>query len=546
MSRTRGTMISAWILALIICMAGPGCDKIKELTGGGKKVTADKSDDDDDDDDKGKDNDDDDDDDDKDGDKEGDGKGTGSGNKPAELGPKATLREVVEAHQGYEKCLAVVQRALPPDLGKDLLGYVNIPDGLCRTREAMKKDNPQSCNLIRSYALKKGCRTMYALYRKKPNECYLGYPKRRGRDGYCLALATRNINLCRAARTQAQEVRCRAIIGRNPEGCGEMTKHSDRQECKDEVKRWRSEIGSGGAEDDTGGSFKPKMELSLKLTGGTAPLEFEKITSTCADFGAVIPSADDGIAQVNLCEYYTYSYRFNRGSTMDYRMKRIKIDLSFKPPASVKQKISFGTDASFGIRLSNYQEFKKDPKGTIRFSRFERKRGGRVTGTFKVTVSSYSKGKLTAEGKFDTFVRDLVDPSLMKKKPSYIRRPPRRNILGVLGKRPPYRGIGGLTARGQKKFAALRSAATFTESGKGMKMTNILYGSIWTRLGLRNFDVLISVGGQATKTKSSIVRVRSALRKAKTLKIKVNRGGSNTTFTATSATLDRIRAEFAL
>jgi len=440
-----------------------------------------------------------------------------------------------------------VQRALPPDLGKDLLGYVNIPDGLCRAREAMKKDNAQSCNLIRSYSLKKGCRTMYAMYRKKPGECYLGYPKRRGRDGYCLALATRNINLCRAARTQAEEVRCKAIIGRNPDGCGEMTKHSDRQECKDEVKRWRSEMGGGSAEDDSGGGFKPKMELSLKLTGGSAPLEFEKITSICADFGAVVPSSDDGIAQVNLCEYYTYAYRFKTGgSTMDYRMKRIKIDFSFKAPASAKQKVSFGTDASFAIRLSNYLEFKKDPTGSIRFTRFERKRGGRVTGTFKVTVSSYSKGKLTAEGMFDTYVRDLVAPSLMKKTRSYIRRPPRKNILGILGKRPPYRGLGGLTARGPKKFAALLSAATFTESGKGMKMTNILYGSIWTRLGLRNSDVLISVGGQATRTKSSIVRIRSALRKAKTLKIKINRDGSNTTLTATTATLEQIRAEFAL
>jgi len=107
-------------------------------------------------------------------------------------------------------------------------------------------------------------------------------------------------------------------------------------------------------------------------------------------------------------------------------------------------------------------------------------------------------------------------------------------------------GLGGLTARGPKKFAALLSAATFTESGKGMKMTNILYGSIWTRLGLRNSDVLISVGGQATRTKSSIVRIRSALRKAKTLKIKINRDGSNTTLTATTATLEQIRAEFAL
>ena len=555
---TRGSMINAWILALALCVAGPGCDTFKELTGGGKKTTTDKSDDDDDDDkddddkddddkgkgkgkdkDKDKDKDDDDkDDDDKDDDDKDDDKG--SKRKP---GPGASLRQVVEAHQGYEKCLESMQRSMPPDLGKDLLGYNNIPDGLCRTREAMKKNNPQACALVRSYSMKKGCRTMYAIFRKKPNECYLGYPKRRGRDGYCLALSTRNVNLCRAARTQAEEVRCKAILARNPDSCGEMTRHTDRQECKAEVNRWKSEM-SEVAEAETAAEFKPKMEFTLKLAGGQTALEFDRVTSTCADFGAVVPTSDDGVAQVNLCEYYSYAYRFNRGGpTINYRMRRIKVDLSFKAPPGEKGKVSFGSDANFSLRLPSNTVYSKDPTGVVRLSRFERKRGGRVTGTFKVTVSSYVKGKLTVEGKFDTFVRDLVAPSLMKKSPSYRRRPiSRRPTGGILG---GLSGLGGLRT-GTKKFAALLSAATFSEEDKGMKMTNILYGSIWTRLGLKNNDVLLAVDGSATKTKSSVVRIRGVLRKAKKLKIKVKRNGRPMTINVNTAALDRIRAEFAL
>ena len=126
------------------------------------------------------------------------------------------------------------------------------------------------------------------------------------------------------------------------------------------------------------------------------------------------------------------------------------------------------------------------------------------------------------------------------KKSKYIRRPPIRRIpgKGILG------GLG--VRRGPKKFAALRSAATFTQAGKGMKMTNIIYGTIWTRLGLRNNDILISVGGQPIKTASSIVRIRGKLRKSKTLKVKVKRGGANTTLNINAATMDAIRAEFAL
>ena len=561
---SRFVLVGWLVLVLTAGTTGSGCDKIKGLMGkGGEEARA-----------SGDDNSD------SDGDEQGSGSGSGSGasagsgsgsgsklagllggggkGRPAEAAAGGTLREVVEGYQSYEKCSNSVQGSLPPDLGKDLLGHINIPDGLCRAREAMKRDDPSACKRVTSYALRKGCLTMYAMYRKKPNECYMGYPKRRGRDGYCLALATRNTSLCRSARTQDQEVTCKAILGRDGDLCGDLTKHSKRQECKAEVRRWHSEMGT--AESSLTGRFEPKMELLLKLTGATRPLEFEKVVSDCADAGAVVPSSDDGVAQVNLCEYYTGIYRLHRGPNTNYRMRRIKIMLSFKAPTKLSDQVSFGSDAKFSIRLANYQEYKKDPVGTVKFSRFERKRGGRITGSFSATVSSHGRAKLTVEGKFDTFVRDLVDPALMKGRSRYkLRpptggRPPNSGLLGILGRGRPRPkgslGLGRLGTRRHKRFAALLSAATFTRTTvggeAGMKMTNILHNSIWIRLGLKNGDVLLAVGAETIKSKSSVVRVRGQLRKASSLLIKINRGGSKTSLTSSSATLERIRAEFAL
>ena len=165
----------------------------------------------------------------------------GLGKRKAKSGAfPTTLDEVVKGFEGYGKCIKRIRQRLPPDLGADLLAYHNIPDALCRTREALAKNEPRACQRVLSYGMRKGCSSMYAVYKRRPEHCPRGYPARRGRDAYCLALAMRNPALCGAAKQEEQEVRCQAILSGDADRCSNLRQHRQTVKCRAEVDRWGS------------------------------------------------------------------------------------------------------------------------------------------------------------------------------------------------------------------------------------------------------------------------------------------------------------------
>jgi hypothetical protein len=485
-----------------------------------------------------------------------------------------SLAQAVASFSTFEGCIKQIERRLPPDLGADMLKYYNLPDGLCRTREALKQKDITACDRALSYSLKKGCKIMYGIYHQQPDLCPRGYPKRRGRNGYCIALAKRDVSLCRAAKKEAEEVRCQAILGNDRDKCTQLSRLADRAKCKAEVRRWASVATAGTS--SLPKDFKPRLELTLSMPGGGGrPLPFTTVEASCARFGVVAPESGF-TAQVNGCEYYNYGYRRSYGRYGSYNynspQRRTKVDFSYKPPVKAGDTVTFGSDAKLKIKIRRFGEFVSTGVGSMRFSRFERKRGGRVTATFTATLMG-AGDKLTVKGKLDTFIRDLVPASEMYRRSSrygaygkygrYGKYGKYGRYGGTLGTKRSGRGLGGLLgklsgragvnpnpygARPAKRYAALLTAATLTQvtiGGKtGFQLGAIRPASVWERLGIKNGDVVFQVGSVKLENQGAVVRLRRELRDAKSLKVKLRRQRRNKTLRVATTALDKLRQEF--
>ena len=492
-------------------------------------------------------------------------------------GPSATSK-----FSTYGKCVDEVERRLPPELGVVLPNYYDVPDAICRMRQALAEDNPTLCKKARTHTLRKGCETAYAIYRRKPDSCPLSYSARRGREAVCVALATRTPVLCLGARYEEEEVACRAILEGSIGDCRGLSA-SKRDRCETEVRRWKPLI-KGPVKGSFPKGFEPTLELTLtSAAGGAAPLPVSKLSVDCAAAGAVAPSHGD-TEQIVLCEMYSSRYRYGR-RTSPYA-HRVRLDLSFRPPRQPGEAIPFGQDARFRMRMTGGGTYESTGQGEVKVTRLERERGGRISGSFKVTVVGTSSRRglaaeaeeLTVQGTFDTFVRDLVDPAALRRGSRYryglgsrYGSGSRYGRLGSIGSGSgsgPASGSGsgpgaaGLlgTLRGlrggaqpaerTRRFAAVLTAATLTEvnvgARKGLQVTSIVKDSLWERMGILEGDVVFQVGTVKLLRRADAVRVRAELRTRDRVAISVRRGKRNTSLTLTQPALQGIRDEFTL
>lgn len=477
-----------------------------------------------------------------------------------------SLSEVVEKFSSYDDCVAKVEKRLPPDLGSELFRFANIADGICRFRQAVKQKNIEICNRVVSYTLKKGCKTMFALYNKQPDSCPTGYPVHKGRDAYCLALALRDPSLCRAAKSEKEEIRCKAILKNDPDFCASISYHKTRSECQSEVKRWKDFIveKKNYALDH---SYRPYLSLRLKMLTQGRGLPFLSLEALDADYGASVPSHGES-AKMILSEYHRYGYRSLSG--LDYRSpaRQTKIDFSFIPPKKDGDKILFGRDASLKIKITGFGEFASASEGSIRVTRFERKRGGRIIGTFNVILSG-AGDRIKVNGKFDTFVRDLVDPNKLyrRKKGGYYGSGYKGSRgygayggqykLGSKRGKGSVSGLGGLGLKGLrsgyggqigKRYATFLTSASLTHlrfRGKlGVQLTSIRMGSIWRSLGLKDGDIVLRVGNIQLKTQGDVIQLRQEIRDATSLKISYIRDRKMRQRKLSKADLNKIHREF--
>ncbi len=117
-------------------------------------------------------------------------------------------------------------------------------------------------------------------------------------------------------------------------------------------------------------------------------------------------------------------------------------------------------------------------------------------------------------------------------------------MLGVLGSRP-----GGRP--GLKRYPGVLTSATLLAEKQGTRVVgyrirNIQPASIWDRLGVRDEDLVIKVGTLKLQRTDDLVRVRSELRDATRLLIRIKRGTRPQALNLGPAQLRKIREEFEL
>jgi hypothetical protein len=499
--------------------------------------------------------------------------GTGTGSAPGSSGwaellgvrgaaGGSSMAEVIKGFPGFDRCIERLEKDLPPDLGADLLPSYDLPDVLCRTREAMAKDDPSACQRVVSYTLKKNCEMMYAMYARKPDLCPVDYPTRMGRNGYCLAMALRDPSLCSGAKNEDEEARCRAVLNRDDRECSNLTRIEKRQQCKSETKRWASVVSA--AEVGTRSDYHPSFELQLKASNPNRPAPFEKVKLSCADQGAVAPAYGD-TAKVVFCDFYPYGYRSAKTAGLGYYSSpeaRTKVAFEFKPPSTDTAKVPFGADATISIKITGYDEFTSGTQtGEITFDKFERKRGGRVKGSLKVTLEQ-GVDRLEVTGTFDSFIRDLVSPTDLRASPyGYGYGSPYGSGYGGLGAGAGS-GRGALSALGGssggaaagalsagKRYASIFTSATLVPEqagGKvvGFRASNIQLNSLWDRLGVKERDLVIQVGVVRLLNSGDLSKVRTEVQSATVLKIRVKRGTKPLVLTVSKAQMQKIKDEF--
>lgn len=119
------------------------------------------------------------------------------------------------------------------------LGYDTFIRDACRVLAAGKERSPTPCRDITVSTLRRHCETVVATLAKDPNICPdegIG----RGREGTCLAFASRDARLC-AAESEPRRTRCEAMVSNSAKRCA--SDKQSRAACERDVARWAGIFG---------------------------------------------------------------------------------------------------------------------------------------------------------------------------------------------------------------------------------------------------------------------------------------------------------------
>jgi hypothetical protein len=161
--------------------------------------------------------------------------------------PPGDLKAEIEQFTTLDACAADRAR-LDPLLGDALeaIGYDTFLRDACRIIDAAKANDPAKCSAIDASALEAQCRATVAQVAASPDACPWEAPGRpaRGRDARCVAVASRDIRLCAAARDGLERATCEATLGtdaRRP--CASLRARSEQARCARDAARWRGVAG---------------------------------------------------------------------------------------------------------------------------------------------------------------------------------------------------------------------------------------------------------------------------------------------------------------
>lgn len=184
------------------------------------------------------------------------------------------LTDELASHESLTACRDRVRGSLAPDLAELLgdLGYQTAPDDVCSALAAVRSGDARACDSLSVSAVRNGCRRRVAVAHGAPDACP-NDPVVEGREPTCLAWASRDPALCRAA-NDADAPRCRAVLANDPSGCRDSI---DADSCARDVHRFGSllarEPGVRPASDVAPPTF------TVTLTGTTETIEADGTSS---------------------------------------------------------------------------------------------------------------------------------------------------------------------------------------------------------------------------------------------------------------------------
>lgn len=310
------------------------------------------------------------------------------------------LRASVDAFTTVEACLAGLRADTPTAVAEAVadLAYDGFFDDVCASLAAVKAGDAEACDAVGPSTAQAGCRRRLALLHGRPEAC----PEDRvvgGREPVCVAWASRDPSLCRAA--AVDEARCRAVLSGDEGRCARL-RGGDRGRCEAALGRYASALGDERRRSEAA-EAEPTFTLEVE-EDGQEPVRLER---DVLDRGVVL--------EPRACRW---TVRLARP------MGELPVPLSpgaFTPTFFLELSVPPGeerpvrlplnaSDAVLSLALPRHGGLTSvsGAEGALTLERFETRRGGAIEGALTGTLRR-GEATLRVTGRVSTFVRDL-DP----------------------------------------------------------------------------------------------------------------------------------------
>jgi hypothetical protein len=306
--------------------------------------------------------------------------------------------------ESIDACLDRVRRETPASVQETIeaVGYSELLRDSCRARVAEDERSTVPCTQIEARLVRRSCESRVAIATRDPGLCPVVSGGAGGHDPLCLALASRDRSLCRAAPHLEREA-CRALLG-EADACDESIAS---ELCRDLVARHRRRLGAVEAIEEVPAATRIEPELVVSFVRVREGQPDEPVGTEEAlfafDRGARI-HVESGRTVLELADPLGLSVVSHAG----HPSIAIRVPL---PPddgaADARLEARVGTLAA-EVEIAHPELGSLTARqGRVELAHLSRTLGGRVEGRFSVTCP-LAVGELRVEGHFRTFVRDVA------------------------------------------------------------------------------------------------------------------------------------------
>ncbi|MBX7194969.1 MAG: hypothetical protein K1X94_23145 [Sandaracinaceae bacterium] len=302
--------------------------------------------------------------------------------------------------ESIDACLARVESETPSSVRETIeaIGYDSLLRDSCRARVAEEERSIVPCAEIEARLVRRSCETRVAIAARDPGLCPSGTT---GHEPLCLALASRDRSLCRAAPHLEREA-CRELLGEE-DACTESIAP---ELCRSLVARHRSRLGAVAPMPEAPPATREPPELVVSLTREVegepdAPIGEEEAL-TAFDRGARI-YVESGRTMLELADPLGLSVVSHAG----HPSLRIALPLPPHDGADdARLEARIGTLAA-EVELSHPDlgALRAD-EGRVELAHLSRELGGAIEGRLDVSCP-HAPGVVRVRGHFRTFLRDV-------------------------------------------------------------------------------------------------------------------------------------------